>query len=433
MSKSVSSADTFPSAASISMNSPVRVLVVPNEMPVPANSGGRIDVWRRLLLLRELNIPAGLLTWYDRQRSGEPSAAQLQLLESTCDSVHLSSIGRSPRDLVRRLGQFGRLPSHAAARWVSLDRDRVLAWAKEFGPSVILLDGLYGVAVVRWLAAALGVPWIYRAHNIEHRYMRMQMTQATRWSTRCGLFANQLGLEFLERRTVREADVVLDISPDDAAFWCKEGCERVTWLPTLVDSQFASALAAAAGQKAAWDALYFGNLHTPNNVEAVRWLVTRVLPLVPASELRIAVAGSNPSPELEALVRRDARIHLLPNPDEMASLVGSARVLLNPVQGGSGVNLKSVEMLFSNAWLLSTPTGVHGLPAEAAACFVQEAEPQGFADALRRLFESGVGPNSDQLAARKAARAMFSGAGSARILRAALTPPLVRIGSLGGR
>jgi len=40
------------------------------------------------------------------------------------------------------------------------------------------------VAAVRWLSAQLGVPWVYRSHNIEHLYMRYQFECATGWGAR---------------------------------------------------------------------------------------------------------------------------------------------------------------------------------------------------------------------------------------------------------
>ncbi|MFG6461725.1 glycosyltransferase [Roseateles sp. DXS20W] len=397
-----------------------RIIVVPNELPLPVNSGGRVDVWRRLLALRGAGASMGLLTWYDGPRDGEPSADLRAQLAVHCEAMHMGCISRSPAELVGRVLNAWRWPSHVASRWVTLDRPRVLDWARGFQPTLLLADGLYGAHVVRWLAAELGVPWVYRSHNIEHHYMQMQLAQATRLKSRLGLMANVWGLGRFERGVQAGAAAVLDISASDMAYWRKQGVTRSHWMPPIVDRAFADQLASASSQSRPYHAMYFGNLNTPNNVEAVRWFVQRVLPLLKSPDYRFAIAGSRPSAEVEALVRSDARIQLIPNPAEIAPLLAQARVLVNPVQGGSGVNLKSVEMLYSHTQLLSTRIGVQGLPPEVADCFTLADDPQSFASQLQALAAADApAPNAQW---RVRARAYFSADHAVSLFADAIRP-----------
>lgn len=395
----------------------MKILVVPMEVPWPANGGGRIDVWRRLCYLHEDGHRLALLSWHHLGRDGPLAEDTKEKLAAVFDSVQLSWIRRTPAENLWRLAQLWRLPSHAASRWITLDRPAVLSWAREFAPDVLLLDGLYGVAAVRWLSASLGVPWVYRAHNVEHVYMRQQQSRAQGWSSRLGLAANRLGLRRLEENTVREAAQVFDISILDAAQWGALGHSHVQWLPTVVDAEFAGALALASAREPVWDIGYFGNLHTPNNVEAVQWLVQQVLPRVAAPGLRVMVAGSAPCAAVRECIAADARITLLADPPSMPGLIGAARVLVNPLQTGSGVNLKSVEMLFTRARLVSTPAGVQGLPPQAEACFDVHSDVAGFAQALTRALQAG--PPSDD-AQRLVARAPFAPVEAAHLLRTSL-------------
>lgn len=392
----------------------MKILVVPMELPLPASSGGRIDVWRRLRYLHDDGHRLALLSWHNLGRDGAPAAATLEQLAAVCAGVRLSWIRRTSLETLHRIAQLARLPSHAAVRWITLDRSAVLAWAQDFAPDVLLLDGLYGAAAVRWLSARLGVPWVYRAHNVEQVYMRQQRARTTRWSARLALSANLVGLRRLEERTVREAARVFDISLADAAHWAAAGHRHVQWLPTVVDADFADGLAVASTQAPAWDIGYFGNLHTPNNVEAVAWLVRQVLPLVRAPGLRVVVAGSAPSAAVRECVATDPRITLLADPPSMPAVVGAARVLVNPLQAGSGVNLKSVEMLFTRAHLVSTPAGVQGLPPEATACFTLHDDAAGFAQTIAHALQAGLAPDEAQ---RLAARTPFAPAAAARLLR----------------
>jgi glycosyltransferase involved in cell wall biosynthesis len=148
-----------------------------------------------------------------------------------------------------------------------------------------------------------------------------------------------------------------------------------------VDPEFCQRLAAAPNNKQ-WHIVYFGNLTTPNNIEAVVWLVQQVLPLIPSATLKIAIAGSNPAAAVLKIIETDKRITLIANPDDMTQIISSARVLVNPMQAGSGVNLKSVEMLFTDAALVSTSVGAGGLPAQVQACFALADKPADFAQAI---------------------------------------------------
>ena len=119
----------------------------------------------------------------------------------------------------------------------------------------------------------------------------------------------------------------------------------------------------------------------------------------------------------------DPRVTLLADPPSIPAIAGAARVLVNTVQGGSGVNLKSVEMLFSAAHLVSTPAGVQGLPDEAAACFAVHADAPAFARAVAQALASAGLPAADA-AARAQARAPFAPAGAVRVLAESLRPLL---------
>jgi len=380
----------------------MKVLCIANDIPLPANSGGRVDVWRRLCALQAAGHSLALLCWTDAGRVAPPSPDVIAQLERVCASVCVLPITRRPTALVRRLLQLWRWPSHAASRAIAANGKGVEAWAQAFAPDVVLLDGLYGGAVALRVSQQLKRPLWYRSHNIEHQYMAAQRTRESRFVRRLGLLANCLGLERFERGIMSRAERVLDISQDDAKFWRNEGVRNVAWLPTLVDHAFASRLASAADPPR-FDVLYFGNLHTPNNVEAVTWLVHEVLSQIDNPSLRVAVAGSRPADLLREVLRHDKRITLIQNPEDMAAIVAQARVLVNPMLAGSGVNLKSVEMLFSGAALVSTSVGVGGLPAEAKACFAVADTPELFAAAVMR----GLAANPD-VNARHSVRMAFS-------------------------
>ncbi len=378
----------------------MKVLVIPIDMPLPARSGGRIDVWRRIEGLHRSGAEVALLCWYDAKREGHPSPATCQQLEQAVSQHMFIPIRRSPMELLKRLINVWRWPSHVASRWVTLPKAEVLAWARQFKPDLVLQDGLYGAVPARWLAESLGVPLVYRSHNIEHLYMSRLQAVAPNLKGKLGLGANLLGLKRFEFATLRRARCVLDISTDDLAWWRAQGMHNIQWLPTSVDAAFAERLAAPRAKDI--DVLYFGNLHTPNNIEAIRWLLSQVLPNLSPS-VRWVIAGSNPAPEVEALCQQLPQVQVIANPEDMTAVIGRAKVIVNPMRNGSGVNLKSVEMLFSDAHLVSSSTGVLGLHPEAKACFAVTDEAGPFAQAVA----AGLAAPTPDQEARRLARVVF--------------------------
>jgi hypothetical protein len=290
----------------------------------------------------------------------------------------------------------------------------IRSWCAHFRPDAILLDGLYGGAVAQWLSRLAGVPLLFRSHNVEHQYMREQASRERRIIRRLGLLANLIGLARFERRMMHNAVRVLDISQEDCEYWQKQGISNVSWLPTCVDPEYLRSLKLPQ-EGPDIDVLYFGNLNTPNNVDAVRWLVESVLPLVQGPSLQVVLAGSRPSAAVLSLAQRDPRIQLLENPENMATVVARARTIVNPMRSGSGVNLKSVEMLFSDAALVSTRVGVKGMSEEAKACFNIADDAEAFARGIQDGVE--VGKRYDER--RDAVRGQFSMAAVTNALAAA--------------
>lgn len=381
----------------------MNIFCVANDIPLPANSGGRVDVWRRLCAFKAAGHNIVLVCWVDVGRVAPPSNEVLQQLQAVCDEVIWLPITRSLSEITRRSLWLWRWPSHVAARKVTSNFAFLENRARAFKPDIIWLDGLYGGAVAHALSQRFKCPLWYRSHNIEHRYMAAQRSRERRLVRRLGLWANCLGLERFERFIFTQTAQIFDISLSDADFWRQQGFGAKThWLPTLVDNQFAARLKNNT-ENPSWDLVYFGNLTTPNNIEAIEWLIQRVLPLVPQANLRIVVAGSNPADAVIELIKSDLRVQLVPNPEDMTAIIGAAHVLVNPMQAGSGVNLKSVEMLFTDAALVSTSVGAAGLPTAVQACFHIANTPEEFASAIVRALGEPV-----ELSARESVRNLFS-------------------------
>jgi len=387
----------------------MKIAYFSSQMPYPPTHGGRVDDWRRLLAMKAAGAELLLVTWCSDRPGERPSDEEIKSLSSVADIVHIWPIRRTWAERLLRLARLPFWPSHVASRipgrkqWVDL-RDSL----DQFHPDVIWQDGVYAHVVAKRAKQHCVAPLFYRSHNIEYQYFRQQVAKARRWKDKLAWGLNLPHLERVERNSIREAALYFDISNDDLSFWLSQGYTKGRWLPPLIDPDFSKRLAMPLNGAPGYDVGYLGNLYAPNNVAGVLWFLKTVVPILLAKRpgLKIFVAGSRPVDEVRGAIEMLSCVTLIENAPDAVDILRSARVLVNPIFSGSGVNVKSVEMLFSHAVLVSAPQGVAGLPDSVRSCFHVTSEAQGFSDEILRGLSSET--NEAISEARVRARNEFS-------------------------
>lgn len=108
------------------------------------------------------------------------------------------------------------------------------------------------------------------------------------------------------------------------------------------------------------------------------------------------IAGSNPVNKIKQLCEENQGIYLSINPASSVAVYQSGRVLINPVLTGSGVSIKSIEMLVSGRPIVSTPQGIAGLPEEVRKFFKIAVDAQSFGEEIIRLLSTSQKVNVEQ-------------------------------------
>lgn len=390
----------------------MKIAYFSSQMPYPPTHGGRVDDWRRLKAMKEAGARIHLVTWCSDRPNERPSKAEIDMLSTVAEVVLVWPILRTWSERLVRLSRLPFWPSHVASRipdrrqwqalWASLD---------QFQPDVIWQDGLYSCVAAQRAMRRQRVPLFYRSHNIEYRYFQQQVAKANTLRDKLAWGLNLPHLERVERDTIGCASRYFDISNDDMAFWKGQGYAHGTWLPPLIDPQFAARLSAPREAPPGFDVGYLGNLYAPNNVAGVLWFLKEVVPLLNQRQpgLKLFIAGSQPVQAIRDAVEAAQGVTLIENAPDAVAVLREARVLVNPIFSGSGVNVKSVEMLFAPAALVSAPQGVAGLPQHVKACFRLASEPRAFAQEVLHVLASEGGVDAT---ARAQAQAEF---GSRRI------------------
>lgn len=396
------------------------MLFLAAEFPYPPIHGGRADTWRRIQAFSNAGVPVFLVCWYSDRRGGAPTDEHLASVKKVVSKLTVIPIELKFSDLIWRLFQMIRgLPSHVSARLPRGSSLKVLLKEiEEFNPGAVWVDGLWPYEFGRRIAYRFGWPCFYRSHNVEHLYMARQAQLADTFIYRLRLRIANFGLKRYEFSAIFGASDFFDISMDDLSYWKSFGLGKGHWLPPIVTG-IAERVLVGPGSYSSDDfqIVFVGNLHTPNNVDGLRWLLSEVWPIVRSqrSSATLLIAGSSPIQEIEDLCHSTLGVRLVANPLDVGPIYVSARVLVNPVRHGSGVNIKSVEMLHYDAPIVSTSIGVAGLPSDVKSEFFVQDESKDFARAIVMSLDMGI--QTVNLNSREQSRRYFSSSAINDVIR----------------
>jgi GT2 family glycosyltransferase/glycosyltransferase involved in cell wall biosynthesis len=207
-------------------------------------------------------------------------------------------------------------------------------------------------------------PIIYDAEALFHRRMERQSALATTDADRDRLAAEAAAMRELEREIAEDANALVTISEEEAAF-CRQFARGLVSIngPLLLNIDPSPAgffERSDIGFVAGW-----AGGGTSPNVDAVHWFVREVMPSVQARVpgARLLVTGINPPPE--ALRLESSAVVFVGSVDRLSEFYDSIRVVIVPMRFGAGVKNKTIEALQYGVPTVATDVGAEGVPADS--------------------------------------------------------------------
>lgn len=383
----------------------MKVLIVASEFPYPPIHGGRVDTWNRILALKKSGAEVFLISWSGAKKGDHPTDTQLnQVKEVVVGLINLPI----PRNFSRILNMV-RYPSMVAARILTGQQfSDIFQQVKKFAPDFLLIDHIYAGHTGLRLGKELNVPVSIRLHNVEYAYMQGQYDLEKNFRNKLSLLLAKRNLEWFENRVITKVDAFFDISIADMNYRKTLGYTHGYWLPPFLmpDNKLPDT---ANESDREYDIGFCGNLYTPNNVKGLIWFIDDILPLVKKEfkDIRIIISGSQPVSEIVDLCKiHEQNITLVANPVNMNDYYRKIKVLINPVRFGSGINIKSIDMLFRQNQVVSTSVGVKGLQKEFEEVFYVADKKDEFAFYVIDLLKDKI---SKDIHERDALKKTFDG------------------------
>lgn len=304
--------------------------IVSFQWPIPANYGGVIDVYYKLLALQRLNVDFTLHSYAYRDRRSP--------------DISLSPAGNTfiyPRETA--LKRALRTKPYI----IDSRRDELLYKRLATLPAgtPILYEGLHTTAFLDDAALADKLK-IVRTHNVEHEYYRL-LAKNSSGLKKIYLHSEALKLARYEK-ILHHADIILAISPDDAEYFSKHYPKAKTiHLPCFYDDAdlHTSTPLPLSGDEPKY-ILYHGNLAVEENVEAVKYIIKHLLPLFGES-FPLKVAGRDCETSLRLLIEHTPNAQLIDSPsiEEMNSLIANASITLLITNQNTGIKLKLLDTI----------------------------------------------------------------------------------------
>ena len=210
-------------------------------------------------------------------------------------------------------------------------------------------------------------------------------------------------VERIERLAVEHSAATIAVSQEDAESLVKG--KRAAGPVIVVRNGAALPAAGEAVDRAKHDlgsrigdqaVVFLGSAHMPN-VDAARFIVDRLAPALP--NVRFHLMGSVCS----SLPKAPTNVHLWGVVDEVtkSAVMQSCALALNPMQSGSGSNVKLADYLGNGLFVVTTDFGQRGYPASVQPHVKIVAADDGFADAVRTVLGQPQLYSAEAKAARR--------------------------------
>lgn len=285
----------------------------------------------------------------------------------------------SPLRVRRRQLSFSRLALEVfCGKSLKLASYRVLHRPMEFydGFDLIWCNHDYS-AYDHEIFEALGIPYIVRKHNAEHKLVKPVNALARLERQRIARF---------EERISYTAAATLHISSTE--FAADSISSWKSWLPPLLQDplQFARTVVPYEWQSRPIDLLCVSNFNWPPNREGIEWFLSQVMDRLPAScRLHLVGVGSE-------RYQREGRVVGHGFVPDLTAMLASAKIFVAPLLSGAGVKIKSITAMAAGLPLLTTSCGVDGLAdagIEQMVCVADGAESF-LAEATRLLSDESA-------------------------------------------
>jgi len=335
--------------------------IVSFDVPYPANYGGVIDVFYKLVNLHKAGVKIIL-------HCIEYGKGEQKELEKYCHKVYYYKRKTS------FLNHLSAVPYIVKSRSSKELLNNLL-----LDDYPILFEGLHTCYYISDNRLKNRFK-IYRESNIEHHYY-YYLAHAEKNGLKKLYFVTEARKLYSFQNKLSNADLMLVVSTADQKYLKEEFPDkRIEYLPSFHPYNELKCKEGGGDY-----VLYNGNLSVGENIKAVEYLVKYVFSKISHP---VIIAGLNPSEKMKSWIKPFTNIKIVANPNEkeMQQLLENARVHCLYTHQATGLKLKLLNVLYSGRFCICNDLMLEGTALEN--CCMVKNSPEEIIQSIHQCFQS---------------------------------------------
>ncbi|MFN8231410.1 MAG: glycosyltransferase family 1 protein [Bacteroidia bacterium] len=342
--------------------------IVAFDVPFPANYGGVIDVYYKIVELQKQNIKVHLHCFkYGRNEASE--------LENICEKVYYYNRNNS------LINQFSFLPFTVKSRLNKTLLNNLLS-----NNYPILFEVLHTCYLLK--ASALKNRFkIYRHSNIEHDYYNALAKGESNWLKKIYFKIEAIKLKSFEK-IVQHAQLILTVNKKDTLYFkTKYPKVKTEYLPSFHAFNQINLSTFLKNQ-----ILFHGNLSVSENYNAAIWIINEI---VSKTNNEFIFAGLNPNQKLVELINKTKNCKLITNPNEtdLQNLIKESFINILYTHQATGLKLKLLNVLYNANTIICNSKMIEGTDIEAKGGVILANSPNEFIKAIAQVNNASTNSN----------------------------------------
>jgi len=345
-----------------------KILIVASDFPYPTNHGARMDIWGRILALKQLGFYIDLVATVKEQPCDEDLAIVGNIVSGSVIICQRK---------IRLIDLLSMEPLQVKSRSMLKELPLQLYY------DIVLLESEYSLSILDNTSLRVG-EIVLRVHNDEEKYLKELSNSASIGMRKLYYWLESLKCGKLKSLVTAKVNNVMLISLAEFDYFASQFPDKnAIHLPPPLPQRMSRETS-----KVARKVLFIGSLFMVNNREAVDWYLKWVHPnLTDIHGYELIVAGNSRGEEGNWY----ERLAMIPgvtfcnSPAELGPLYEASSLFINPMLHGAGIKLKVVDAIINGLPVVSTTVGALGTGLHDRQHLLIADDPVIFAAGVREL------------------------------------------------
>lgn len=328
----------------------MKILWITLESILPANTGGKIGVFKRLEQMAKWN-DIYLFYPYDQDEELE----QVVELERYCKKVYPYSRKENKKHAILNIWKY---PFTVASRDIPEMKKDIKKCIAQYNIDLINID--FPHMCVDILGIEPDIPIILNEHNIEWKVYRTIAKSHRNILKKVAYFIDSFRLYAYEKSLFKRLNFaqVTFVSSNDMEYMVEQKIvsqDKVTLIPVGADANNYNNI-----EHNGKNIIFVGKMSYGPNIEAVQWFVKDIFPKIKLkiTDVKFYIVGKDPAEEVKLLQSENVTVTgMVP---DVADYYNRADLVVLPLKNGGGVKIKLLEAVSYNKAIVSSSVGAEG-------------------------------------------------------------------------